>query len=281
MILRGPGDEGAEDYPQSDVRVYDEIGQTGELALPLYRYMVLWRDLYRTHGCFISWTYEQLGIFSFTNELWNTGQYQNQARSGLDFDAETPERLRWDDILELGEQFVELKPAHHPLYGDIFLGGFRKTFGRVPPAFLLAELCHRNAMFTLYHASEMPRARVRSVEVEKLGEKTFHVTVTLENRGAIPTRAAIAARKGLGLPDTLEVSGPGIQVISSGRLLDKFRGTVARAEREPQPGVLRIEEGIPGKGSAVFRFLVRGSGEAAVTYRSEKGGTAEAKAVLR
>jgi len=280
MILRGPGDPASGEYPASDIAVYDQMGQTGEFVLPYYRYLILWRDLYRVHGGFINWTFEELGIFSFTNELWNTGQYRGSGREDLSgFDRESPERLKWDDLLEMEEQFVPLKPAQHPLYGEIFLGGFRKTTGRVPPLFLLEELCHRNTMFTLYHAYEMPRAGIRSIEVERLAGETFHVTVTLENTGTIPTRAAIQAQKGIGEPDLLELSGPRARVLSSGRLLDRFRGTIARVEKEPQR--LRIEEGIPGKGSAAFRFLVRGSGELRVQYRSQKGGVLDGKVELK
>ncbi len=279
MILRGPGDQALGEYPDPDVRVYDELGQTGELVLPFYRYMILWKDLYRVHGGFINWTYEDLGIFSFTNELWNTGQYKNAAREGTGgFERESPEGLKWDDLLEMEHQFVELKPARHPLYGDILLGGFRKTAGRVPPLFLLEELCHRNAMFTLYHAREMPRVSVRSVEVERVAAEAHHVTVTLENSRAIPTRAAIAARKGIGEPDILELVGPRVTVLSAGRLTDRFRGTVERVEHEPWR--LRLEGGVPGKGSVALRFLVRGNGEAKIVYRSEKGGVVEARAVL-
>jgi hypothetical protein len=278
MILRGPGDSSLGEYPGSDVRVYDELGQTGEFLLPFYKYMILWRDLYSVHGGFVNWTYEELGIFSFTNELWNTGQYHNAAREGLAFERESPEALKWDDLLEMEHQFVELKPFQHPLYGEIFLGGFRKTAGRLPPLFLLEELCHRNAMFTLYHAYEMPLLALRPIEVERVVGDTFHVTVTIENARAIPSRAAVAARKKIGEPDLLELRGPHVTVLSAGRLLDKFRGTVNRVTDEPWR--LRLDDGVPGKGAVTFRFLVRGSGEATISYRSEKGGVVEGKTVL-
>ncbi len=43
--------------------------------LPFYRYMVIWKDLYSVFGGFTTWAYEDLGIISFTNEMWNTDQY--------------------------------------------------------------------------------------------------------------------------------------------------------------------------------------------------------------
>ncbi len=278
MILRGPGDQTLGEYPDSDVRVYDELGQTGEFVLPFYRYMILWRDLYAVHGGFINWTYEELGIFSFTNELWNTGQYRSKEREGLEFGRESEDGLKWDDLLEMEGQFVELKPARHPLYGDIFLGGYKKTSGRTPPLFLLEELCHRNAMFTLYHAWEMPRVSLEPVEIERLAGTTCSVTVTLANSRAIPSRSEIQARRHIRGADLLELSGPGVSVLAAGRLTDRFRGTIDRVEHEPAR--LRLESGVSGKGRVTLRFLVRGSGEATIVYSSEKGGRLESKIKL-
>ena len=278
LILRGPGDQSVGEYPAPDVNVYAELGTTGEFMLPFYKYVILWRDLYRVHGGFINWTFEELGIFSFTNELWNTGQYRNDARTDFGFDEKSAERLRFDDLLELERQYVPLKPARHPLYGDILLGGFKKTVGRMPPTFLLEELCHRNAMFTLYHASEMPDVRMRPLEVERVSATVFNVTVTLENSGRIPTRSAIASQRKIGLPDTLELTGPRAAAIAGGRLRDRFRGSVDLVDREP--GRLRLEDGVPGKGRVSYRFLVRGDGEVVVRYVSEKGGELESRVTL-
>ena len=119
---------------------------------------------------------------------------------------------------------------------------------------------------------------MRPVEVERLAGETHLVTVTLENSGAIPSRAGIAAIKKIGTPDFLELTGPGLTVVSSGRLTDRFRGTLERVENEPAR--LRLEEGIPGHGWGTWRFLVRGAGEATVIYRSEKGGQLETKVVV-
>jgi hypothetical protein len=279
LILRGPGDQGVGEYPAPDANVYAELGTTGEFMLPFYKYAVLWRDLYRVHGGFINWTFEELGIFSFTNELWNTGQYMNQTRGDMGFDARSAERLRFDDLLELEKQYVPLKPARHPLYGEILIGGFRKAHGRMPPTFLLEELCHRNAMFTLHHAAEMPEVRIRPLEVERISAGVFQVTVTLENLGRIPTRAAIAAQKRIGLPDLLELGGPRAAALAGGRLRDRFRGSVDLVDREP--GRLRLEDGVRGKGTVAYRFIVRGEGEVLVRYTSEKGGTLESRAMLQ
>jgi hypothetical protein len=81
MILRGPGAEWQGEYPRADVSVYDELGKQGERMLPYYRYIVIWSGLYTVHGGFIDWTNDGLGMLSFSNELWNGGQYFNSPAS--------------------------------------------------------------------------------------------------------------------------------------------------------------------------------------------------------
>ena len=81
MILRGPGSQSRQAaYPGNDDRIAEEIGAVGARMIPFYRNMVIWRDLYSVHGGFVNWTYEHRGIFSFTNELWNTDQMLGTAR---------------------------------------------------------------------------------------------------------------------------------------------------------------------------------------------------------
>ena len=85
------------EYPRSDVNVYDEIGREGERMLPFYRYMVIWKDLYTVFGGFVTWTYESLGIVSFTNELWSDDQPFGKAPE----DGRTADHF-FDDRLLMG-----------------------------------------------------------------------------------------------------------------------------------------------------------------------------------
>lgn len=46
-MLRGPGaEEDAATYNTEDSRIYDAIGKKGELLIPGYRYMIVYKDLY-------------------------------------------------------------------------------------------------------------------------------------------------------------------------------------------------------------------------------------------
>ncbi|HKX45945.1 MAG TPA: M14 family metallopeptidase, partial [Planctomycetota bacterium] len=230
MILRGPGAEEYGNYPAADLRVYDELGRDGEKMLPFYNYWVIWSDLYTVFGGFVNWTYEGLGIVSFTNELWSSDQNSPDDRL-----ADTQiDRLFFDDALLMGAGFVEWKPFDHPLYGEVEIGGFAKDVGRVPPSFLIEEMLHRNALFCLRHAEAMPEVAIDEPVVEDLGDGVFAVDVVLRNRRAIPTRTALAADKRIGRPDVITLAGEGLEVLAAGDRGDRFRPErLELVEREP------------------------------------------------
>ena len=276
MILRGPGAESYGEYPAADVTVYDELGKDGEKMLPFYRYMVIWKDLYTVFGGFVNWTYEGLGIISFTNELWSGEEYFPDKSKNPDpgrnfFGTNTQEQRHFfDDKLLMGAGFVPWHPFDHPLYGKIEIGGFKKDTGRVPPTFLIEGMIHRNALFCLRHAKEMPLVSIEEPTVTDLGDGIQAVDVVFRDPHLIPTRTARASETKSGEPDVYTIAGRGIEVIAGGFRTDRFRPEkMVLAEREPAR--LVREAGIPGRGEVRVRWIVRGKGqEATVGWAGEK-----------
>lgn len=264
MILRGPGVQEYGTYPRRDIRVYDELGKEGEFMLPFYRYMVIWKDLYSVAGGFVNWTYEGLGIFSFTNEQWS-GRKLTQTGQGLS----QADRRRWEDRLTFGEYYVPWTEFDHPLYGEIEIGGSRKMTGRVPPTWMLEEDFHRNAAFVIYHAGEMPDVELVDLEVQPAPGGLHYVDVKLRNDKVIPTRSQLAAEKQVGIPDRLEITGAGIEIVAGGNPTDRFR--LERIDlQERNPATLLMEDGVPGKGEVHVRWIVSGSGDFTIRYTAEK-----------
>lgn len=273
MILRGPGHPSRQgEYPDADERIAAALGSTGETMLPFYKSMVIHRDLYPVHGGFVGWTYEAQGIFSFTNELYNGGQLLGQKETTgqpVSADDSAAGREARERLL-LGSNVIPWHTVQHPTYGEIEVGGTVKHSSRVPPMFLMEELCHRNAAFVLYHADSMPRPEWVEVSAEKLGPETYSVTAAVRNTRPIPTRSAQAARRKLGLPDELTLSGDRVAVVSGGRLLNRDTGAVEAVESGPER--LRLEDGV-GTDPVRGRWIVRGRGPVTVTFRAQKGGT--------
>jgi len=277
MILRGPGAEAFGEYAADDVRVFDEIGKDGEKMLPFYRYMTIWKDLYTVFGGFATWGYEGLGVISFTNEMWNDDQmFPAKGTPNADFKKGGRESdLYFDDALLMGAGYVEWHPFDHPLYGKVEIGGFRKDVGRVPPTFLIEEMVHRNALFTLKHAEAMPIVAIVKAETTDLGGGLRAIDVTFRNERAIPTRTARSAQMKIGEPDVLEIApaGAGLEVLAGGIRGDRFRPErIELAEREPAR--ILLERGIGGRSEVTVRWFVRGKGDATVAFRGQKARTA-------
>ncbi len=263
MILRGPGREGGPMEP-ADERLLILIGRRGERILPYYRSIISWKDLYTTWGDEDTWFYAGRGVLAYTDEMWTRSNlYRNDSEPSDEDEAEFIKHVL------LGDGFVPWREYDHPTYGRIEIGGFKKEWGRTPPSFLLEEELHRNMAFTLYHASTMPLLRISDVSVESLGAGSSKVWVTIENQRLMPTRTAHDVSRQISPPDTVSLRGDNLDVVSGGRVTDRFFKRVEAVEARPE----RIElDAIDGMDEARVQFIVQGRGTFTVTVDSAKGG---------
>jgi hypothetical protein len=286
MILRGPGAEWIGEYPAADVRAYNALGEQGERMLPYYDYIVIWSGLYTVHGGFIDWTNDGLGILSFSNELWNGGQYFNSPElKEQQEDPNSPINPRlasywFDDHLEFGDEFVDWTEFDHPQYGKVELGGWKKTRGRVPPRFMQEELAHRNMAFTLYQAAEMPLMQMGETKVENVGGDVWRVWVDLTNDRITPTILQKAAQNHVVPPDLLTLDG-NVEVITAGWVQSKFRAGATDMIDQHDLKRIIVRNGTPGQTTRTIEYIVKGSGNVTVKYASVKGGTVEKRIALR
>lgn len=259
MILHGPG-AGHITYPPDDEQVYEAIGRRGEQMLPYYRYMTIWKDLYVVHGGLVNWTAEDLGIISFTNELWTGSKYFNDpGRAG------EKDQLRFNDDLMFGQMFVPWKKVAHPVYGEVEVGGWMKMTGRVPPSFHMEEECHRNFAFTMFHAEQMPLVELRNVTADPIGANLWRVRVDAHNLRLIPTTTAQGARRRYGPRDFIEIVGDGVKVVAGGTIENRFTAPFHFVEHNPHK--LWIDEGLGGERYQTFQWLLSAPQAARATIR--------------
>ncbi len=288
MILRSPGAEWTGEYPASDVRAYDELGRNAERILPFYRYLVIWSGLYTVHGGVTDWGNDGLGILSFSNELWNNGQYftspdlKEQQKDPNSPIAPRTANYFFNDFLEFGDELTEWREYDHPQFGKVDIGGaFKKTFGRVPPRFMNEELCHRNMAWTLYQADEMPKVTIGPSKVEKLGEGIFKVWLEVGNPKVAPTILAKAATNNVVPPDLLTVDGKAVEILSASWVADKWRPAVAQSIDQKDLKRIVLRNGLTGRTTKTIQYLVKGAGVMTVKYASVKGGTVEKTLTLQ
>ncbi|MEM6377647.1 MAG: M14 family metallopeptidase [Bacteroidota bacterium] len=266
MILRGPG--AAEDvgtYNRADIRIYDAIGKKGAEMIPGYRYLIVYKDLYSVFGGELDWFYGGRGIYTFSNELYTSFMLYKKSRRDRDPD----ERYKAEKDLLLGDAFTPWASYDHPTYGEIEIGGFKKTFGRNTPGFLLEEECHRNMVFTFYHAFHMPRLSVAEVNVKPMGNGLNEVTAVIKNDRLMPTHASHDLKYKIERPDYVGISGG--RVIA-GMIVENEDFNVTR-EQKVSPEKLKVAN-IPGNSIVKVRWIVKGGDKYTVTVDSAKGGVA-------
>jgi hypothetical protein len=265
MILRGPGVP-QDEFQSQDVRVFDELGRVGERILPGYRYMVVWKDLYTVWGGELDWFYGARGIVTFSNELWTAFKmFETNERNTNRYNSDSYE---FDRLLLFGDAFVDWKPFKHPQYGDIEVGGFKKTFGRAEPGFLLRAEAHRNMAFTMFQAWHLPKVEVDSLATRSLGNGLTEVTAIIANRRIVPTHTAQDLQFKISPPDMVTLTGG--TVISGYRITNDRTGESVEQERNPARLELR---NISGRGIERVKWIVRGNGPFTVTVSSQKGGS--------
>jgi hypothetical protein len=267
LILRGPGTK-LDRYEPSDVAVLDAIGKKGERMLPGYRYIAVAADLYETYGDEGDWCYMMRGALWFCNELFTRQDFFREPPGAASRRSDVMEEF--DKYLLFGQGTVPWKEVDHPQYGKVEVGGFKKQWGRQPPSFLLEEECHRNMAFTLYHADQLAKVQLQSLEAKPLDSGLVEVTAAVANLKLTPTRTAIDVKHKITPPDVVSISGKELEVVLGLQSPDRFFHRAKEQKRQPEK--MRIDM-IPGMGAVHVRWLVRGKGPYTVTVRSIKGGS--------
>jgi hypothetical protein len=266
MILHGPGTMGAE-VSSEDAALMKLIGKRGEEMLPFYRSMNVFADLYPARGLEIDWFYGNLGAVAYTNELWTGANYHRVPEAGNFSTDEVAERRFVRDVL-FDQPALPWKPVDHPTYGPIEVGGYAKSFGRMPPSFMLEEECHRNMAFTLYHADQMPRLEWGEIAVAKAPGGLRRLRVEVRNTRLTPTRLGLDVKHGINRPDLLTVS-PANAVVAGG--LVESRWSEAMTPQKYRPHRLEVAT-LPGNGAVWAEFLIKGDQPVEIVYDSVKGG---------
>lgn len=261
MLLRGPGsEEDVSTYNAADVRIYDAIGKKGELLIPGYRYLVVYKDLYSAWGGELDWFYGGRGIYTFSNELFTSTMYFNKPA-----DQETA--YEFDKSLLFGDAVVEWKEYDHPQFGKIEIGGVKKNFTRADPGFLLESDAHRNMAFCIYHAYHMPKLVVEEITEKSLGGGLTEVTVVITNKRMMPTHASQDLKFKIERPDYVSIQGA---TVVAGMIVENRDMNLA-TEQENNPATLEVSN-IPGLGSVTVRWIISGGKNYTIKVDSKKGG---------
>ncbi len=286
MFLRGPGSKLSPPLPDADLAVFDYLGREGERTVPGYRYLVSMNDLYTTYGDFDEFLYQIFGSYAYVGELYMSAQaayrgYREET-NGKDGNLwsrrpKLVERQQFNDHLMMGEMFTDWKTFQHPSYGEIEIGGWREFSVRTSPGWMLPDMLHRNAMFVIWTASQLPQVEVEITEVKDLGGDVYRVRAQAINNGALPTLSTRAREKQLVREDLFTIEGDNLTVLSGGVLKNKYFDEVDAVEHRPW----RISTYISAFRVREVQWFVQGDGDFSVGYEGIRCGNTHIDAELK
>ena len=266
MLLRGPGaEEDIGTYNTDDVRIYDAIGKKGEQLIPGYRYLVVYKDLYTAWGGELDWFYGGRGVYTFSNELFNSYLYFHNKPDPQGFGQN--EAYDFDKALLFGDAVVNWKEFDHPQFGKIEIGGPKKNFTRADPGFLLESDAHRNMAFCVYHAYSMPKLEVQEIAEKSLGGGLTEVTAVVANRRMIPTHSSQDLKFKIERPDYVRIEGA---KVIAGLIVENRDLNIVR-EQKINPAQIELEN-IPGMSAVTVRWIISAGKDYVIKVDSKKGG---------
>ena len=198
VLLRPYDDRPDDDFPTDDLWTFQKIGNKGT-EITGYPNISVFHD-FKYHpkqaitGGFDTWTYDHVGVFSWTVEFWSP-----QRQSGIekykfiDWYREHPieddmKMLKWNDEVLKGKGYVDWYPYKHPQLGKVELGGWDalNVWANPPLEFLEKEISPFPD-WMVWHALISPKLAHYETSITSLGADTFRVRLVVENTGWLPT----------------------------------------------------------------------------------------------
>ncbi len=221
-ILRPSCTRPDEKMPPLDVNIYRIIGQKGT-DLTGYPHVSTYEEYtsdksQALRGVFMDWLYEHMGIITFSTELWDASVRAGNKLFGQSRVSEEAQLnlIKWNDKELLGQGFVPWYKFNHPQLGPVEIGGWNSKFtlANPPPQYLEAE-CHKNCLFTLYHAACLPELAVESFSAQRIAQGIYKLTASIKNKGYKPTNTSVQAIEvGRASPVRVDLSGSEIEFIT-------------------------------------------------------------------
>jgi murein tripeptide amidase MpaA len=198
VLLRPYDDRSDDEFPTNDLWTYQKIGSKGT-EITGYPNVSVFHD-FKYHpkqvitGGFDTWTYEHVGVFSWTVEFWSPMKQAGiENFKFIEWYREHPleddlKLLKWNDKVLKGKGYVDWYSYKHPQLGKVELGGwdFLHMWTNPPLEFLEKEISPFPE-WVVWHALISPRLVLLETKVTPLGADTYRVRFVLQNEGWLPT----------------------------------------------------------------------------------------------
>jgi murein tripeptide amidase MpaA len=198
VLLRPYDDRPDDDFPTDDLWTYQKIGEKGT-EITSYPNVSVFHD-FKYHpkqaiaGGFDTWTYDHVGVFSWTVEFWSPMKQAGIEKfKFIEWYREHPieddfKLLKWNDEVLKGKGYVNWYPYKHPQLGRVELGGWDSmNMWTNPPLEFLEKEISPFPDWIVWHALISPKLVLWETKVTSLGVDSFRVRLVVQNEGWLPT----------------------------------------------------------------------------------------------
>jgi murein tripeptide amidase MpaA len=291
VLLRPYDDRPDEEFPTDDLWTFQKIGDKGT-EITGYPNISVYHD-FRYHpkqtiaGGFDSWTYDHIGVFSWTVEFWSPQRQAGiEKYKFIDWYREHPieddmKLLKWNDEVLKGKGYVKWYPYKHPQLGNIELGGwdFMNMWTNPPLEFLEKEISPFPD-WVVWHALISPKLAVYETKATALGADAFRIRLAIENTGWLPTYVTKKAlEKKLTRGVIAEIFLPKGGKLQSGREHEELGELEGRAYKP----VMIDEAGESTTDRVKFEWVVKAKkgSKVKLNARHDRAGTVRTEVVLK
>ena len=225
LVLSPPGTRPESTISHGDAESFKQIANMGKEELgyiPINIFDSFMSD--QSHydsGALDDWMYQTQGIIAYTIEFWNLAE-----KAGVPVEWGQKKAPRFDKTIErfnacmawvkehAPRYYSEWKEFDHPALGKVEIGGFniKRTLQNPPEEYLLNE-CENDTKFNMRFVLSMPKLSIDDIEAEEVEKGIFKVTVTVGNKGYLPTNISDEAVT-LKVNKPVKVSIKGAEIIA-------------------------------------------------------------------
>jgi murein tripeptide amidase MpaA len=291
VLLRPYDDRPDDQLPTDDLWTYQKIGEKGT-EITGYPNVSVFHD-FKYHpkqiitGGFDTWTYEHVGVFSWTVEFWSPMRQAGiENFKFMDWYREHPleddlKLLRWNDEILRGKGYVNWYAYKHPQLGKVELGGwdFMNMWTNPPLEFLEKEISPFPD-WIVWHALISPRLVLRETRVTALGRDSYRVRLVIQNEGWLPTyvtKKALERKATRGL--IVEIALPKGASLASGKEREELGELEGRAYKPVFPD--EAEESTTDRIKVEWVVKAKKGTRVKITAKHSRAGVVRVEAVLK
>lgn len=179
--------------------------------------------------------------------------------------------LEYSDKQREGKGFVEWQPFEHPQLGMVDIGGWVPYFKTLPPTDAIEDITQKQSAFLIELASRLPKVRMSSPSIEKLGKGLWEIKIAVINDGWFPTGTAMAMKNKRARPFVLRLDVPN-ETIVSGQKVNRIWALSGDGTRKWYKWIL---QGAPNTNFDITLFSDKfGSKTITIPLKETKGGDA-------